>query len=83
MTLFNPQIRNTENNKPQIDVSQRALAIARELDRRPAGTYLIMVEKVDDRAVQWETVFYGAIVVKELKAFEAKEKPASIDTKPP
>ncbi len=60
-------------DKPQIDVSQRALAVARELDRRPAGTYLIMVEKVDDKSVQWSTVFYGAIMVKELKAYEPKE----------
>ena len=41
------------NDKPQTDVSQRALRIARKIDRLPEGTYLIELEKVNDKAVDW------------------------------
>lgn len=60
----------------QIDVSQRALSIARQIDRLANGsTYIIRLEKDNQSNKDWNVVIEGVIRIKELKAYEPKEKP--------
>lgn len=58
-----------------LDVSQRALSIARQIDRLANGsTYIIRVEKHGEPSKDWDVQIEGVIVVKILKAYEHKEK---------
>lgn len=59
---------------PTPDVSPRALAIARQIDRLAPGSYYIHVEKVEDRAAQWAVRIVGEVMVKELKVYIPKEE---------
>ena len=56
-----------------VDVSPRALAIARQIDRLAAGSYYIHVEKIDAKDQQWNVRIVGEIMVKELKVYIPKE----------
>lgn len=52
------------------DVSPRALAIARQIDRLAPGTYSIRVDKSSPTdSSQWQVTIVGEVVVKEFKAF--------------
>lgn len=60
----------------QTDVSPRALSIARQIDRLANGSvYIIRLEKDNQPDKDWNVIIEGVIRVKELKAYEPREKP--------
>lgn len=68
-----PQIEKPKAQ--QIDVSPRALAIARRLDRLKPGTYMIRLEKTDGADSQWAVEIDGMISVYVFKAGNPASNP--------
>jgi len=64
---------DTNQERPQRqEVSNRALAIARQIDRLGSGTYTIRLEKFESAGDQWNVKIEGVVEVREFRAYEPR-----------
>lgn len=68
-------MKNPDNNNPSIDVSRRALSIARMIDRLGPGNYTIHLKRPENGSERWTVeIVQPVTIVQKREVFDKAQE---------